>query len=504
MDVSKRMLPPLGSNTGIATGPRLDEGLQRILEAAMALTSAVQGVLSYRGEGQNVGGYVSAGPEGGQMKSACSAKVPMLDIPLIAGDEVLGNIHLAKSAGASSFDASDEMRVAGLAAVAGAAVESAGLYGQVIAREQWHEATHGMIASLMSSAPSSNPFGIIADYAAAAANASCAATLIGAERDDAFPVSLHDGSSTIQRVAGPLLAKILRDVPRSVRLDPDLLAAATLPAGPALVAGLSGGHRTFGVFVVARQPGEPEFSAVDQEMLQRFASHAALVIEYLQARQTLQMRAVHEDRRRIASNLHDLVIQHLFGVGLRLQALTSRIQPAKAAAELDSFVDQIDGTIRDIRRSIFALNQPIDDGIGLRSRILNVVTATPFSFEPRVYFDGPVDSAIPARIHHDILASLGEMLSNVIRHAKARAVDVTVLVDLTGHRVVLTVRDDGTGWAGPLTAGSGTGNLADRARRLGGTCRVSLAEGGGTEMEWSVPLQGPDASATAEDPASGG
>lgn len=505
MDASKRMVQGPAANTRPAAGPGLKQRMRRILKSAMSLTGAVSGTISYRGGDPVADGHVAAGPGRDSVLDDPSVDSRVLGVPLVAGGDVLGHLRLAKAPGAPPFSARDEDLATELAAVAGIAVESALLFGQLRTRERWLEATNAMVASLLAAAPSSNPFTVIADHVAAATKASCAATLIGADSDEPFPASLHDGSPSMQRIGGPLLAKVAKRLPRSAaRLDEDLLGATTLPAGPALMAELSARHGTLGVFVVVRDPGAPQFSALDQEMLQRFASHAALVIEHLLAQQTVQVRAVHEDRRRIARNLHDLVIQHLFGVGLGLQALSARIQPVKAAAEVESYVDQIDGTIRDIRRSIFALNQPIDDGIGLRSRILNVVTATPFSFEPRVYFDGPVDSAIPDRIHHDILASLGEMLSNAIRHARACSVDVTVSVDLNARRVVLRVRDDGVGWAGPLVAGSGTGNLADRARRLNGTCHVSLAEGGGTEMEWSVPLQGSDASAIDGDPVSGG
>ena len=89
-----------------------------------------------------------------------------------------------------------------------------------------------------------------------------------------------------------------------------------------------------------------------------------------------------------------------------------------------------------------------------------------------------------------MLAVLREALSNVARHAEAGQVSVAVAA---GSDLTLTVRDDGIGMK-RSSRRSGLGNLADRASQLGGTLRVGPAEGGGTELEWRVPLSRGDQS----------
>jgi signal transduction histidine kinase len=74
----------------------------------------------------------------------------------------------------------------------------------------------------------------------------------------------------------------------------------------------------------------------------------------------------------------------------------------------------------------------------------------------------------------------------VAKHAQASRADVTVEA---GTDLVLVVRDNGVGLAGTGRR-SGLANLAERAAELGGTLRVATAEGGGTELEWRVPLRG--------------
>jgi signal transduction histidine kinase len=74
----------------------------------------------------------------------------------------------------------------------------------------------------------------------------------------------------------------------------------------------------------------------------------------------------------------------------------------------------------------------------------------------------------------------------VAKHAQASRVDVAVEA---GPDLVLTVRDDGVG-LGETTRRSGLANITERAAESGGTMRVATADGGGTELEWRVPLGG--------------
>lgn len=352
------------------------------------------------------------------------------------------------------------------------------------ARESWLASTNELLLTLLGSPPSSNPLTVIADHVAAAAGANRAVTLVC---NEASGGPSDDSSPTLQRVDESMIATETNGGPRSAERWEGGLAEATGFAGrPALLIPLMSSDGCFGVVVAVRDKGATGFSDDDVHMAAVFGSTVSRAIEYLCDQSVRERMAIYNDRNRIAGNLHDIVIQRLFGVGLRLQALAMRIQPEDAASEVDSFVDQVDETIKDIRQSIFALHRPIDDRIGLRSKILNVVTAMPFSFEPRVNFEGPIDSAIPDRLHEDILVTLGELLTNILRHAHAHAVDVIGTVDLAEQRLVLSVRDDGIGWSGPPVAGRGTGNLSDRAHRLGGSCSFENGSEGGTLSRWSI------------------
>jgi signal transduction histidine kinase len=85
-----------------------------------------------------------------------------------------------------------------------------------------------------------------------------------------------------------------------------------------------------------------------------------------------------------------------------------------------------------------------------------------------------------------MLGALREALSNAARHAEASRVEVTVEA---GSELILVVRDNGTGLK-ESGRRSGLANLTERAELLGGTMRARTADGGGTELEWRVPLRG--------------
>jgi two-component system sensor histidine kinase DevS len=202
-------------------------------------------------------------------------------------------------------------------------------------------------------------------------------------------------------------------------------------------------------------------------------------------------RMLAEDHERIARELHDTVIQELFGVGMALQAVQADAQPAMVADRLAGAVDDIDEIIRRIRGVIFDLSRPANARRGLRSVIIDTVAScTPsLGFEPKLAFDGPIDGAVSDAIAEHLVPTIREALSNVARHAGANGADVRVDV---GDDVRLVVADDGRGIGTTTGRRSGLANLARRAAILGGSLTIEDRPGGGTLLEWVVPLLGPD------------
>lgn len=194
--------------------------------------------------------------------------------------------------------------------------------------------------------------------------------------------------------------------------------------------------------------------------------------------------AVAADRERIARDLHDLVIQRLFGAGLRLQGALALIDSDAVATRVASTVEDLDTTIKEIREAIFALEAP--PGIALRARVRDTLTdaAEALGFEPLLSFQAPSGLVIDPMSEAEAIAVLREALSNAARHAHASRVEVDVRV---GDELIVRVVDNGVGIGKPRRR-SGLANASARAELLGGRLDTGEAPGGGTLFEWRIPL----------------
>jgi len=208
--------------------------------------------------------------------------------------------------------------------------------------------------------------------------------------------------------------------------------------------------------------------------------------ELMQAREEL---ALVDERERIARDLHDTVIQRLFAVGLSLQAAAVAVTDERTAERLQVAIDEIDGTIRDIRTAIFSLHARRLPTVGARDDVLATSreVARSLGFEPKVAFDGPVDAVTTDRIREHLVPTLREALSNVARHSGASSVEVSLVVN--DGELILQIVDNGGGFdVAAVHGGRGIGNMRDRAEALGGACTLT-STAGGTELEWRVPLR---------------
>ncbi len=192
------------------------------------------------------------------------------------------------------------------------------------------------------------------------------------------------------------------------------------------------------------------------------------------------------ERERMAGELHDTVIQHLFSIGLGLQAVAATV-PEAASARLLAAVDQLDDAIRELRLSIFRLkSRVVSSPISAELRSVVEDAAVLMGVEPRFQLSGPVDDFIDGELRVDLLNTFREAISNVVRHAEASTLDVSVSVRDGELRIVVT--DDGVGLVRQRTGGNGLRNMGERAARHGGRLIIGHHQPTGTVVDWSVPL----------------
>ncbi|MCU1587637.1 MAG: Histidine kinase [Frankiales bacterium] len=408
-----------------------------------------------------------------------------LGVPIRIREEVFGNLYLTDKRSGTPFDNEDQSVVQALAAAAGVAIANVRLYDAARRREQWLSASAEVFTALLSGREPEEVLALIANRARELAGGDVA--VVALPRGDQLFIEVAAGDA-VQDLVGAELR-----VPSSEGDEPILLSGAEAsallggrPSSSGLLVRL-GNQGSRGVLLAAAPLGSARVTAGALNELRGFAAQATVALELAGHRLAAERLSVFEDRDRIARDLHDLVIQRLFATGMQLESVARLTEKPELYEKMRSAVDDLDGTIREIRSTIYALQSPpAGERRSLRQRLLEVVDAgaEQLGFAPSFRLAGLVDTAVPADVADHLVAVLREALSNAARHSGAVRVEVQLEVDETAR---LTVRDDGKG-LGEVGHRSGLANMEQRAAACGGTFTVNLPDEGGTELRWQVPL----------------
>ena len=424
-----------------------------------------------------------------------------LGVPIRVRDQVFGNLYLTEKRGGAQFDEEDVSVTLTLAVAAGVAIDNARLYEESRLRERWLRANADITHNLMSGGERTEVLALIAERAREITGSALVAVALPMEDTGSLTVEIAVGTdaeahrglvlprdSSLMGLAFSEAAPVSSaDVAHDERVSQEPPRFGGL--GPAVAVPIGtgeGGPR--GVVLLARETGQPVFSATDTEPLQAFAAQAAIAMELAERRQDAEQVALLQDRDRIARDLHDLAIQRLFATGMTLQSAGRFIEHEEAAERVARAVDDLDETIKIIRSTIFGLRTREGAGeTGLRARAVRVVgeAAPVLGFAPSVRMEGLLDTDVPKEVADQVVAVLSEALTNIARHARADRADVLLATD--GREVRLSVTDNGVGIPADGRR-SGLRNMAERAEQLGGRLDLGKPEGGGSALVWRVPL----------------
>jgi GAF domain-containing protein len=142
---------------------------------------------------------------------------------------------------------------------------------------------------------------------------------------------------------------MLPDTANDVRLRPPTELRST---GPVVIAPLVNSHGPFGTLAVARTRARTPFTFDDRDLAVGFASHASMVIHLAKNQQALLAMADADRRERLARDLHDTVMQRLYGISLSFQSLLPLV-PVESTASIEQLIAELDTTITQIRSTIF-------------------------------------------------------------------------------------------------------------------------------------------------------
>ena len=362
-----------------------------------------------------------------------------LGVPIRVRGEVFGNLYLTEKRG-GDFTADDELVVGALAAAAGVAIENARLFEETRRRQRWLEASNEIRTAMLSDADPDEALLLIAARARELAEADTVLLLLPdpAAPKERLVVKVADGrgGAELRDRSTPIDGSIAGRVYRSGETATDTLGSAEPLFADrggyarALFVPLGGDGET-GVLVATNWINAAEFTPETTEVLIAFAGEAALTLRLGEALRAQRHLAVYADRDRIAHDLHDQVIQRLFATGMALQSITRQGTAPIVQTKLQRAVDDLDETIRVIRSTIFALQASQDAPLPLRQQMVDTLAdATRESeLELDLHIAGPVDTLTSPDIANHSLAVLREAVSNVVRHANATTVSVTVTVD---------------------------------------------------------------------------
>ena len=531
-----RVYTLLEAVVAVATSLDLEMVLKQIVEAAITLVRARYGALGIISEGGRLVEFVPVGledseiaaihhwPEGRGLLGALITDPRPLRLPDISGspkssgfppghppmrtflgvpvrvrDEVYGNLYLTEKVGGAEFDEEDEALLIALAAAAGVAIDNAKLYEEARRQQRWLRASSEVTRRLLSGTAPDEVLALVTQQTLEMSGADLVALALPTPDRQQLVIQHAAGAGASGALGlvlpvsppcpGTCCPPVRRSSCRTSATTSGWPAAARehMPLGPAIILPLGAPGDVRGVFTVGRDTGAMPLAPEAVEMVQTFAAQAAIALELAEHRRDAERLAILSDRDRIARDLHDLVIQRLYATGMSLQGAMPLLSRPEAATRVSSAVDALDETIREIRSAIFSLQSRGEaKQNGLRAQVLEVADQmTPaLGFAPSLRLVGPLDEAVPADAAEQMLSALRESLSNAARHAAASRVDVTVEV---GPELILRVRDDGTGM-GNSTRRSGLANMAERAADLGGKLTVNAAEGGGTQLDWRVPV----------------
>ncbi len=258
--------------------------------------------------------------------------------------------------------------------------------------------------------------------------------------------------------------------------------------------------RSIGRLYLTDKRGAPEFSDDDQRLVERFALHAGIAMENARLHDRVRRLGIVGERERISRDLHDTIIQRIYGVALSLDDVPELIREDadEAAERVERAIETLHATTREIRGFIFGLRPVLLEEGGLLLALEMLADEVRLNSAIDVEVRGSEPAQLPVDLSGELLSIVRETLSNVARHAGATRALIEVTAEAGSLR--LEISDDGRGFdpAAPLgSSHHGLRNIADRAARIGGTLQIESQPGTGTRIIVGTPYRSEPGAETA-------
>lgn len=298
---------------------------------------------------------------------------------------------------------------------------------------------------------------------------------------DRLPIT-ESLAGNVVRYGNPCLVNDPSDQMHAYSRNPDLKALLVIP--------LCVEDTCIGVLDVVNKPGG--FTDDDIRIMNLFADQAAIAIKNSRLHNQAEQLAVLEERQRLARELHDSVSQSLYSVSLYADAARLAI----ADGEIEETVNNIQElrnmareAMLDMRLLIFELHPPILEEEGLTVALQTRLESVEARSGIKTVFEVKEDRRLPIHIESELYRIAQEALTNAVKHARAKVIQVQLHFSEKKFRMILW--DNGIGFDPKNTShggGLGLRSMQQRIQRIDGTMVIDSKPGEGTAITIEVDI----------------
>ncbi len=435
----------------------------------------------------------------------------LLGVPIRQGDRQLGQIYLTEKTNAPEFTPDDETIIEMLAAYAGVAIHNARLYENLQERDRTLTRRNNDLAllnqigtALASSLELDEIMNKTLALLMAHFKVEAGEIFLREEDGETLRLVLHRGEAAeafwsrnryqmgegmvgqAAQTKQPVLSNALEKDERVTRL-------AVVKAGFRQIAciPLTAHADLIGVMTIATR-SRKAISRSELDLLVSVAAIAGTAIENARLHANVRRMAILEERERIGMDLHDGIIQSIYGVGLSLENVRAVLHedPKAADARLQKVTEDLNRTIRDIRNYILDLRPRQLRGESLIEGLGRLVSEFRQNNKIELSLAGPKEpllDLLPVNAMA-LFHICQEALANISKHANASK--VTIDLWSTSDRALLEIHDNGNGFElekTNQTVGHGLANMQTRVANVGGDLDIITAPGEGTTILAWVP-----------------
>jgi signal transduction histidine kinase len=426
-----------------------------------------------------------------------------LGVPVVIHGEVWGNLYLTEKRG-GEFTAADEEAAVILSQWTAIAIENARLYEtserrRVQAEKAAHglEATRDVTVAIGGEISLEHVLELIAKRGRALVGARSLLIMLCEGEDlvvhasagqvqDVRGTHLPIADSTFGQVLAQQRSERITDVASRLRIKPSEFGVSE-PQTSLLV---PMAHRGKPVGVLAafdRGNGNEAFDDDDEQMLRTFAASAATAVTLAQSvaadRLRSSLASAEDERRRWARELHDETLQGLAALRMLVAAALRHGDPEQYEQTMHTAIEQIEREIDNLRAIITELRPAALDELGLKIAIETLLDRhreqSCLEINSELELPGPVKGE-PQRdpdLESAVYRLVQEALTNVVKHAQASTVRVTV--SQSEGQLQIEIQDDGCGFDPETTRpGFGLEGMRERVGLAGGTLSISTSEHG--------------------------